>query len=333
VKLIAEPWDIGDHGYQVGNFPILWSEWNGKFRDNVRKFWKGDAGQVAELAYRLTGSSDLYRLSGRRPRASVNFVTAHDGFTLADLVSYNEKHNEANGENNQDGADDNESWNCGVEGPTDAPEVRALRARQQRNFLATLFLSQGVPMLLGGDEAGRTQQGNNNAYCQDGEITWVDWSLDDERAALLAFTRRLSAIRREHPALRRRRFFEGLYLPGADIKDVTWFKLDGAELKDQDWADGNARSLGMRLAGSAMEERDPGGGRLSDDTLLVLLNAHHDDLPFVLPPTGGDGSHWEVLLDTRAAESEGRGDTAYPVGEQYPLGARSLALLRRVSSD
>jgi glycogen operon protein len=317
----------------VGNFPTNWSEWNGKYRDNVRKFWKGDSGQVAELAYRLTGSSDLYRLSGRRPHASINFVTAHDGFTLRDLVSYNEKHNAANGEDNRDGANDNESWNCGAEGPTDDAAINTLRGRQQRNFLATLFLSQGVPMLTAGDELGRTQQGNNNAYCQDNDLSWMHWDLSDEQQALLAFTRRLGEIRHEHPALRRRRFFEGLYLPGADIKDVTWFKLDGTELREQDWTDGNARSLGMRLAGGAMEERAPGGERLSDDTLLVLLNAYYDQLPFILPPTGGDETHWEVLLDTREAEPNGPGESLYPIGVAYPLGGRSLVILRRVSKD
>ncbi len=331
VKLIAEPWDVGDYGYQVGNFPILWSEWNGRYRDNVRMFWKGDEGQVPRLASSLTGSSDIYQPGGRGPNASINFVTAHDGFTLRDLVSYNDKHNEANGENNQDGHDDNHSWNCGAEGPTGAPEVNELRARQQRNLLATLFLSQGVPMLLGGDEFGRTQQGNNNAYCQDNELSWYDWSWSDEQRALLEFTRRLIALRKEHPTLRREDFLQGIFLPEADIKDLTWIKLDGTEMTSAEWGDAHARSLGMRLAGSVPPgSEDPAAG-----TLLVLLNAYHDELPFVLPEAGAESTQWEVLLDTRDLEppKPKQEPQTYEVGDEYPLGGRSLALLRRVPPE
>jgi isoamylase len=332
VKLIAEPWDVGDYGYQVGNTPVLWSEWNGKYRDNVRKFWKGDAGQIAELAYRLSGSSDLYRLGGRGPYASVNFLTAHDGFTLRDLVSYNDKHNEANGENNRDGANDNESWNSGVEGPTDDSEINALRLQRQRSFLATLFLSQGVPMLLGGDELGRTQRGNNNAYCQDNEVSWCDWQLSHEQKALLEFTRGLIRFRKAHPVLRRRKFFEGLFLPGADIKDLTWFKLDGTEIMDAEWTDQEARSMAMRLAGEAIDERDPEGGRIADETLLVMLNSFHETLPFVLPEAGGGSDQWELLMDTRSADAarEPGGGKVCSVGDEYPLAGRSLALFGRV---
>jgi isoamylase len=331
VKLIAEPWDVGDFGYQVGNLPVLWSEWNGKYRDNVRKFWKGDPGQIAELAYRLSGSSDLYRLSGRGPTGSINFLTAHDGFTLRDLVTYNDKHNEANHENNQDGANDNNSWNSGVEGPTEDAGIENLRARRARSFLATLFLSQGVPMLLGGDELGRTQQGNNNAYCQDNEISWFDWNLNDYQRDLLEFTRGLIVFRAEHPVLRRRRYFEGLFLPGADIKDLTWFKLDGTEIVDQQWSDPEVRSMAMRLAGEAIDEREPEGGRISDETLLVLLNAYHQSLEFKLPDSGGvEGSCWELLMDTTDAAPPRPTGHKLHVGATYSLAPRALALFRRV---
>jgi isoamylase len=334
VKLIAEPWDVGDFGYQVGNTPVLWSEWNGKYRDNVRKFWKGDPGQIAELAYRLSGSSDLYRLSGRGPTGSINFIAAHDGFTLRDLVTYNDKHNEANGEHNQDGANDNNSWNSGVEGPSDDPEIKALRARRQRSLLATLFLSQGVPMLLGGDEMGRTQQGNNNSYCHDNDISWFDWDLNDQQRGLLEFTRGLIAFRKQHPVLHRRRFFEGLFLPGADIKDLTWFKLDGTEMVDAQWADPEVRSIGMRVAGEAIDERDAEGSRISDATLLVLINSYHEELVFTLPEAGGaDDSQWELFMDTRSAAPPGPSGKKYPVENTYALAPRALALFRRVSAD
>jgi len=331
VKLIAEPWDIGDFGYQVGNCPVLWSEWNGKYRDNVRKFWKGDPGQIAELAYRLSGSSDLYRLSGRGPTASINLITAHDGFTLHDLVSYNDKHNDANGENNQDGANDNNSWNSGAEGPSEDPAISDLRSRRKRSFLATLFLSQGVPMLLGGDEMGRTQQGNNNAYCQDDEISWFDWDLNDEQRALLEFTRGLIAFRKQHPVLRRRRFFEGLFLPGADVKDLTWFKLDGSEMLDEQWADPEVRSIAMRVAGEAIDEREARGVRISDETMLVMLNSFHEELTFVLPEAGGtQNCVWELVLDTRLPTPPGPTGDKHPVGASYAVAPRGMAVFRRV---
>jgi glycogen operon protein len=325
VKLIAEPWDLGPGGYQVGNFPVLWTEWNGKYRDTVRRYWKGDGGQVSELAYRLTGSSDLYAHGGRLPYASINFVTAHDGFTLRDLVSYNDKHNEANGEGNEDGHNDNLSWNCGVEGPTDDPGVLALRARQQRNFLATLFLSQGVPMLLAGDEVGRTQLGNNNTYCQDNELSWIDWELDGPRQEILEFTRFVIGVFHEHPVLRRRHFFQGRRIRGSNVKDLTWFRPDGKEMADTDWENPETRCFGLRLAGDAIEEPDPRGNPIVDDTLLILLNAHHEPLKFVLP-THTRGQKWEVVVDTR--EATGRPQKQQrQVGASYELEARSLVLL------
>jgi isoamylase len=329
VKLIAEPWDLGEGGYQVGNFPVLWAEWNGEYRDAVRRFWRGDDGQVWALGYRLTGSSDLYGRSGRRPYASINFVTAHDGFTLADLVSYNEKHNEANCEANRDGHNDNLSWNCGVEGPTDDPDVLALRARQQRNFLATLLLSQGVPMLLAGDEIGRTQQGNNNAYCQDNELSWVDWQLDQSQQNLLKFTQTVIQLFHQHPVLRRRQFFQGRSIRGSEVKDLAWFRPDGREMTEEDWNNPYVRCLGLRLAGDAIDEVDVRGNRILDDTLLILLNAHHEPMSFVLP-AHRPRLRWELVLDTREAA-----DWAPPRslrgGEPYELEARSLALLRQSS--
>jgi isoamylase len=326
VKLIAEPWDLGEGGYQVGNFPVLWAEWNGIYRDEARSFWKGDGGLIGALAYRLTGSSDLYERSGRRPYASVNFITAHDGFTLADLVSYNDKHNEANGENNRDGHDHNLSWNCGTEGPTSDPAVMALRARQQRNFLATLFLSQGVPMLQAGDELGRTQHGNNNAYCQDNESSWIDWNLDPPRRELAEFTRLLIHLRQRHPVLHRHKFFQGRRIRGSEVKDLAWFRPDGKEMTDEDWNNGFARSLGIRLAGDAIEEVDDRGHRIVDDTLLILLNAHYEPLPFILP-AHRRGVRWELLVDTRAAAKKG-GPLLVRGGRPYELEARSLAVFR-----
>jgi glycogen operon protein len=327
VKLIAEPWDLGEGGYQVGNFPVLWAEWNGVYRDNVRSFWRGDPGQLDDLAFRLTGSSDLYERSGRRPYASINFVTAHDGFTLRDLVSYNEKHNEANGEGNRDGHDHNISWNCGAEGETSDPEVNAMRARQQRNFLATLLLSQGVPMLVAGDETGRTQGGNNNAWCQDNELSWVDWNLDEQQRDLLEFTRQLIRIFHQHPVLRRRKFFHGRQIRGAEIKDISWFRPDGREMNEDDWRNEQARSLAVRLSGDAIDELDERGRRVTDDTLLLLLNAHHRAVSFVLP-AHRQGVNWEQMLDTR--ESFGRRRTRRTVrgGAAYRVEARSLALFR-----
>jgi glycogen operon protein len=327
VKLIAEPWDLGEGGYQVGNFPVLWAEWNGVYRDNVRSFWRGDPGQLDDLAFRLTGSSDLYEGSGRRPYASINFVTAHDGFTLRDLVSYNEKHNESNGEGNRDGHDHNISWNCGVEGPSDDPEVVALRARQQRNFLATLLLSQGVPMLVAGDESGRTQGGNNNAWCKDDETSWVDWNLDEGQRDLLEFTRQLIGIFHQHPVLRRRKFFHGRQIRGAEIEDISWFRPDGSEMTDDDWRNEQARSLAVRLAGDAIDELDERGRRVTDDTLLLLLNAHHRAVSFTLP-AHRQSVNWEQMLDTR--ESFGRRRTRRTVrgGGTYRVEAYSLALFR-----
>jgi glycogen operon protein len=326
VKLIAEPWDLGEGGYQVGNFPVLWAEWNGEYRDTVRRFWKGDEGQVAAMGYRLTGSSDLYGKGGRRPYASINFVTAHDGFTLCDVVSYNGKHNEKNGEENRDGTDNNLSWNCGAEGPTDDPAILSLRERQKRNFLATLLLSQGVPMLLGGDEIGRTQQGNNNAYCQDNEISRFDWKLDKRRRDLLAFTRGLIQLRREHPVLRRRQFFFGRRIRGSEVKDLAWFRPDGKEMTEESWQDPLARCIGLRLAGDAIEEVDAQGEPITDDTLLILLNAHHEPLPFTLP-AHRPGVKWELVLDTRTAEGR-RLHRPMKGGELYELEARCVALLQ-----
>jgi isoamylase len=326
VKLIAEPWDVGDFGYQVGNFPVLWSEWNGKYRDSVRRFWKGDEGQVPELASRLSGSSDLYQAGGRQPTASINFITAHDGFTLRDLVSYNDKHNEANGENNQDGMNSNDSWNCGAEGPTDDQGIRELRARQQRNLLATLFFSQGIPMLLGGDEIGRTQNGNNNAYCQDNEISWLDWNLDDERRSLLEFVARLIALRHQYPELRSQTFFSGAVPAGHTIKDITWIQLDSTEMLAEDWANPLARSLGVRLRRVVNESADSDS---EPTTLLLLFNAHHEDLPFVLPEADADAVNWEVLLDTREPVPPAEAKT-FEVGDEFPLGSRSVALFRAV---
>jgi isoamylase len=326
VKLIAEPWDLGEGGYQVGNFPGGWAEWNGKYRDAIRRYWKGDERQVAELGYRLTGSSDLYEQGGRRPSASVNFVTAHDGFTLHDLVSYNDKHNEANGEDNRDGTDDNASWNSGEEGPTDNAEVLALRERQMRNFLATLFLSQGIPMLCGGDEVARTQGGNNNAYCQDNEISWHAWPVSRAGLRQLEFTRQLIRLRREQPVFHRRRFFQGRRIQGSAVKDLSWFRPDGKEMTEEEWQNGFTRCLGLRLAGDAIEELDDAGAPIVADTFLLLLNAHHEAIPFVLPAHRAR-VRWETVLDTRQWEMRPRGQT-FRAGDLYPLEGRSLALLR-----
>jgi isoamylase len=325
VKLIAEPWDLGEGGYQVGNFPILWAEWNGKYRDTVRRFWRGDNEQVGDLAYRLTGSSDLYQLDGRRPSASINFVTCHDGFTLNDLVSYNEKHNEANGEENRDGMVENLSWNCGVEGPTDVPEIKSLREQQKRNFIATLFLSQGVPMLLAGDEMGNTKQGNNNSYCQDNEISWLNWIPAKEGRDLLEFCRYASALAGQHPVLRRRRFFLGRKISGSEIEDLTWFVPDGREMEDADWGNPDLQCFGFRLAGDAMVEVDEEGNEIRDDTLLILLNAGSEPVSFVLPGGKPDGP-WKLVLDTR--DNTGRERSGTDVKGKYELASRSLALFK-----
>jgi glycogen operon protein len=297
VKLIAEPWDVGEGGYQVGNFPPLWSEWNGKYRDTVRDFWRGRPATLPEFASRLTGSSDLYETSGRRPVASVNFVTCHDGFTMHDLVSYNRKHNEANGEDNKDGTDDNRSWNCGTEGPSEDPAINDLRARQTRNFLATLFCSQGVPMLLAGDEMGRTQAGNNNAYCQDNDVSWVDWTRAAAERDLTDFTRVLSALRREHPVFRRRRFFRGNPPTSDDPGDIVWLTPAGGEMTQNDWRAGDARSLGVFLNGEAISEPDPRGERITDARFLLLFNGQPEPVTFTLPEAGF-GPEWEVVIDT-----------------------------------
>lgn len=328
VKLIAEPWDVGTDGYWVGRFPAPWAEWNGKYRDNVRKFWKGDSGQAAEFASRLMGSMDLYRHNGRRPNHSINFITCHDGFTLRDLVSYNEKHNEANGENNRDGDTHNNSWNCGVEGPTSDPEIRKLRMRQIRNMMATLLLSQGTPMLLAGDERGRSQGGNNNAYCQDNEISWIDWELDDDGECLLEFTRRLITLRKDHLILRRRHFFQGPLTPGGAEYDVEWLSPDGQEIGPVLWNNSDLRCIGLLLNGKVLREHDEHGLPIHDDVLLVLFNARHDIVPFILPDWPDDPV-WEVLIDT--ADPEGNG-AREPSSEIYQLQPRSLVLLREQTS-
>ena len=326
VKLIAEPWDLGEGGYHVGNFPVGWTEWNGKYRDAVRRFWKGDEGTVSELATRLCGSSDLYESSGRRPSASINFVTAHDGFTLNDLVSFDQKHNQANGEENRDGTDANYSWNHGAEGPTDHPDITELRERQKRNFLATLLFSQGVPMICGGDELGRSQGGNNNAYCQDNEISWYDWDLDERKRGLLDFAGRLVAFRRKHPNLHRHKYFQGRPIRGSGVKDIIWVRADGAEMTDEEWAAGWHRALGLRLNGDALEIQDEHGRRVNDDTLLLLMNAHHEPIPFTLPAFVPN-SRWAVVFDTsRPQLKEGLEILA---GKQtLMLESRSLAMLR-----
>jgi len=334
VKLIAEPWDLGEGGYQVGNFPPGWAEWNDKYRDTMRAYWKGDGGLIGEFSRRLTGSSDLYGRHGRLPHASINFITAHDGFTLHDLVSYNEKHNEANLEENRDGNNNNLSWNCGVEGPTDDPAVNALRARQKRNMLATLLLSQGVPMLVAGDEIGRTQHGNNNAYCQDSALSWLDWELDPERLKLRDFVRRMVHLRRTHPVFRRRHFFQGRPLHGSEAKDIVWLKPDGSEMTNEEWSQDFARCLGVYLAGSALTEIDARGQRVVDDDFVVLFNAHHDSVPFRLPTKTlaphGDG-RWQAIVDT--ARDDGLAlDGIFDAESTYPLEGRSLVLLMRVGS-
>jgi len=323
VKLIAEPWDVGEGGYQVGNFPAGWTEWNGKYRDVVRRFWKGDGGTTNEFATRLAGSSDLYAWSGRKPYASINFITCHDGFTLHDLVSYNEKHNEANGEDNRDGANENNSWNCGVEGPSDDPGVVTLRERQKRNLITTLLLSQGVPMLLAGDELGHTQQGNNNTYCQDNELTWLDWDLDPRRQRLLDFVRAVIEIWRTQPVFQRRKFFQGRAIRGTDIKDISWFGPDGQEMSDDAWNAGFVKCVGVRLAGDLIGDLDDRGEPLVGDTLLLLFNAHHESIPFALPATRTD--RWDRVLDTTEPEED---RAAFAPGERYPLQGRALVLLR-----
>jgi glycogen operon protein len=320
LKLIAEPWDVGDGGYQVGNFPVVWAEWNGKYRDTVRRFWKSDDGQLSDIAYRLTGSSDLYEHNGRTPGASINFVVAHDGFTLNDLVSYNEKHNEANGEDGRDGADDNNSWNLGAEGPTDDPEIRALRARQRRNFIATMLVSQGVPMLCGGDEIARTQGGNNNAYCQDDEISWYDWELDDERRSLLDFTSRLVAFRRAHPNLHRRKYFQDRSIKHENAQDILWLKADGNEMTEDEWSQGWMKTIGLYLNGQTIGDVDASGDPVRDDSFLILMNCHVDRVDFSLPAIDGV-TGWSIVVDTNAGTVE----------PDVPLDLDHVAMLERQS--
>jgi glycogen operon protein len=326
VKLIAEPWDVGEGGYQVGNFPPAWLEWNGKYRDCVRDYWRGQDQTLGEFAYRITGSSDLYEATGRKPYASVNFITAHDGFPLADLVSYNEKHNDANGEDNRDGESHNRSWNCGAEGPSEDPEVNALRHRQIRNFLTTLFLSQGIPMLLGGDEIGRTQRGNNNAYCQDNEISWFHWETADKE--LLEFTRRLIELRKQHPVFHRRRWFQGRPIHGAKVTDIGWFTPDGTEMAEEHWGEGFAKAMGIFLNGEAIASLDARGERVVDDNFYVLYNAHYEPLTFVVPK-GEWGREWRVVLDTREPLPKEQ-ERIYTPAEEISVESRSLKVLRRV---
>jgi glycogen operon protein len=323
VKLIAEPWDVGDGGYQIGNFPPLWSEWNGRYRDLVRDFWRGEPATLGEFAARFSGSADLYATTGRRPYASINFVTAHDGFTLRDLVSYDHPHNEANGEEGRDGEQHNRSWNGGAEGDTDDPEVLALRRRQQRNFLTTLFLSQGVPHLLGGDEMGRTQGGNNNAYCQDNEISWFDWA--DADGELLEFTRTLIALRRDHPVFRRRGWFQGRAAPGPGIADIAWFTPEGVEMADENWREGFARTIGVYLDGGSIAARTARGEPIIDDRFFILCNAHHERIDFTVPH--GDWARlWHLVLDT--ARSQVDAAARYRPGDQVPVDGRSVVVLQ-----
>ena len=330
VKLIAEPWDIGPGGYQVGNFPPQWTEWNGKYRDTVRDFWRGEPATLAEFASRLTGSADLYESSARRPVASINFVTAHDGFTMADLVSYNEKHNEANGENNNDGESHNRSWNCGVEGPTDDPEVLGLRWRQHRNFLATLLLSQGVPMISHGDELGRTQRGNNNAYCQDSELSWIDWNAVDED--LLDFTASVTRLRTQHPTFRRRRFFDGRPVTraeGAPLADIVWLTPGGGTMEPQDWESGFGRCIGVFLNGNGIRAMDRRGSRIVDDSFLMLFNGHDETVSFVLPHEEYAPA-WTVVVDTSGVPANFQ---ALAPGSEHKLPGRSVAVLQALAVE
>ena len=335
VKLIAEPWDVGEGGYQVGHFPALWAEWNGKYRDVVRRYWKGDDGQLAELGYRLTGSSDLYQRDGRRPSASINFLTAHDGFTLNDLVSYDDKHNDANGEDNRDGANDNYSWNHGAEGASDDPQLIEVRERQKRNFLMTLLLSQGVPMICGGDEISRTQGGNNNAYAQDNEISWIDWNLDDRKKALLEFTTNLITLRKDHPNFRRRKFYQDRQISPSksgtqhvgdiDEKDICWYRPDGEEMTEEEWGAGWVRCMGVRISGKTLDDVDRYGEPIGDETFLFCLNPHHEPIKFYMPPCPADCG-WEMLVDTNDPVC-GKKKQVRP-GRFYEMTDRSAVLFR-----
>jgi len=327
VKLIAEPWDLGSGGYQVGNFPVQWTEWNGKYRDAVRRYWRGECAVVGELATRLAGSSDLYAHSCRKPHASINFVTCHDGFTLQDLVSYEQKHNQANKENNRDGTNSNLSWNCGQEGPSQNEEILVLRRRQKRNFMATLFFSIGVPMLSGGDELGRTQQGNNNAYCQDSPLSWYPWDLTSSDASFVRFVRRVSALRRSQPVFKRQNFFQGRSIHGSESKDITWLREDGVEMKHKDWLDPSRCLIGLMLGGDALNEIDERGRSISGDTMLMLVNSNGWPVDFILPSyTNSD--EWQVMLDTRYEEGLPQNQRSYQSGAGYSLLEHSLALFR-----
>ncbi len=327
VKLIAEPWDVGEGGYQVGNFPGLWTEWNGKYRDTVRDYWRGEPATLGEFASRLTGSSDLYEATGRRPSASINFVVAHDGFTLNDLVSYNEKHNEANGEDNQDGESYNRSWNCGVEGPTDDPEIMELRHRQMRNIMATLMLSQGTPMVAHGDEIGRTQQGNNNVYCQDSELSWMDWSLVDKNSDQLAFTRKVTALRKRHPVFRRRRFFEGRPIRSADqVREIAWLTPSGDEMTAEDWDSDFGKCIAVFLNGEALPEPNSRGERVVDDSFLLCFNAHDHEVDFVIPHDDY-AKEWTAELDT--TDPTGEVKLVVNDGDRVSLPGRALLVFRK----
>jgi glycogen operon protein len=328
-KLIAEPWDVGEGGYNVGQFPPLWTEWNGKFRDTVRDYWRGESATLAEFASRLTGSADLYEDDGRRPYASINFVTAHDGFTLHDLVSYNDKHNEANGEDNNDGESHNRSWNCGVEGETDDLEIIALREQQKRNFLTTLFLSQGVPMLLHGDEVGRTQRGNNNVYAQDNELSWIDWGRAKDFEILSEFTARLAKLREAHPVFRRRRHFRGRVVKGSQIEDIGWFTPAGEWMTEEDWDSGFAKSVSVFLNGDGIREPDLRGERITDDCFFLLFNGHSEPMEFTLPDLGA-GERWDVAVDTAAPMLDDAESRTMKTGEPIEVDARSMLVLQRV---
>jgi glycogen operon protein len=329
VKLIAEPWDVGEGGYQVGNFPVLWSEWNGRYRDTVRDFWRGEEQTLGEFAYRLTGSPDVYyQTNGRRPNASINFITAHDGFTLNDLVSYNEKHNDANGEDNRDGENHNRSWNCGVEGETNDPEVLTLRERQRRNFLTTLMLSQGIPMMLSGDELGRTQKGNNNAYCQDNEISWLDWDLKEANQDLLNFTRELIYFRRQHPVFRRRKWFQGQAIRGTGVTDIGWYNPDGGEMTDEQWEIGYAKSIAVFLNGNKIPSPGPQGQRISDDSFLMFFNAHYDTIEFTLP-VEFQSYQWSLEIDTKEPRFV-TNSQIFTGTQAVPVIGRSIVVMRRL---
>jgi isoamylase len=328
VKLIAEPWDVGEGGYQVGEFPLLWSEWNGKYRDTVRDFWRGEDSRMAEFAYRFTGSSDLYQCNGRNPSASINFITAHDGFTLYDLVSYNEKHNEANGEDNRDGESHNRSWNCGVEGDTEDPQVLRLRRKQLRNFLATLMLSQGVPMLVMGDEMGRSQRGNNNPYCQDNEISWLNWDLQEENEALLDFTRQLIDFRRKHPVFRRRKWFQGRAIHGSGVNDIAWFNPDGGEMTEEQWNIGYIKAIGIFLNGEEIASPGPRGERIIDESFLLFFNGHYEMLEFYIPKNLQDWE-WLTIIDTTKPRFVQRGKR-YASNKPVQVDGRSLVVVQRM---